>query len=73
MKYRLFFLCLILNISYFEGYSQISCKEFEPGKIWADTDSNPINANGGGIMLHNGTYYWYGEIKKGLTWLNQIT
>ena len=69
MKYKLFFLCLILNISYFEGNSQTSYEEFEPGEIWADTDGNPINAHGGGILLHNGTYYWYGEIKKGLTWL----
>ncbi len=26
-----------------------------------DVDGNYINAHGGNIMLHNGTYYWYGE------------
>ncbi len=27
------------------------------------------NTCGGGIMFHNGTYYWFGEIKSGKTWL----
>ncbi len=34
---------------------------------WLDTDGNPVNAHGGGILYHNGTYYWYGEYKKGKT------
>ena len=34
---------------------------------WKDTDGNPINAHGGGILYHNGKYYWYGEYKKGET------
>ncbi|MEI9944989.1 MAG: glycoside hydrolase family 43 protein [Chitinophagaceae bacterium] len=37
--------------------------------IWKDTEGNPINAHGGGLLLHNDTYYWFGEIKKGKTWL----
>ena len=36
-----------------------------PGEVWNDTDGNPINAHGGGILYHEGTYYWYGEYKKG--------
>ena len=43
--------------------------EFAPGEVWLDTDGNPINAHGGGIMLHEGTYYWYGEMKVGETYL----
>lgn len=39
-----------------------------PGEIWEDTDGNPINAHGGGILYDKGTYYWYGEYKKGPTW-----
>ena len=31
-------------------------------------NGNPINAHGGGILYHNKTYYWFGEIKKGKTW-----
>lgn len=39
------------------------------GAVWRDTKGNTINAHGGGLLLHNGTYYWFGEIKKGKTWL----
>ena len=41
--------------------------EFIPGEVWKDTDGNPINAHGGGVLYHEGTYYWYGEYKKGKT------
>jgi hypothetical protein len=44
----------------------VSCKqnqEIMPGKVWHDTDGNVINAHGGGILHHNGVYYWYGEYK----------
>lgn len=36
---------------------------------WLDTDGHFINAHGAGIMHYNGTYYLFGEIKKGKTWL----
>lgn len=36
---------------------------FKPGKVWVDTDSLPINAHGGGILFHKGTYFWFGEHK----------
>ncbi len=42
---------------------------FRPGEIWPDTDGKPINAHGGGVMYHEGTYYFYGEFKEGLTYL----
>lgn len=38
-----------------------------PGEVWLDTAGNPINAHGGGLLYHNGKYYWYGEYKKGET------
>lgn len=34
---------------------------------WLDTDGNPINAHGGGMLYHDGKYYWYGEYKTGKT------
>src|SRR4051812_10498594 len=37
------------------------------GKIY-DTDKNMLNAHGAGVMSYKGTYYLYGEIKKGKTW-----
>ena len=36
-------------------------KEFLPGEFWNDTEGRHIEAHGGGILLYNGTYYWYGE------------
>lgn len=40
------------------------------GAEWIDTDSNRINAHGGGILFHEGTYYWYGEYKGDSTYWN---
>jgi len=34
-----------------------------PGAIWADNNGVAINAHGGGILEHNGVYYWFGEHK----------
>lgn len=34
---------------------------------WKDTDGHFINAHGAGILSYNGTYYLFGEIKKGKT------
>jgi len=35
--------------------------EFRPGEVWRDTANNPIQAHGGGVLLHSNAYYWYGE------------
>lgn len=40
-------------------------KDFRPGLLWPDTDGVPINAHGGGILFHQGRYYWFGEHKVG--------
>src|ERR1035441_1261580 len=44
--------------------------EFVPGDVWRDTDGQAINAHGGGILLHEGVYYWYGELDRKSTRLN---
>lgn len=43
---------------------------YYPGRIWLDTEGNPIQAHGGGILLDEktSTYYWYGEYKDGPTY-----
>jgi hypothetical protein len=43
---------------------------YYPGRIWLDTDGNPIQAHGGGILFDqkSRTYYWYGEYKDGPTY-----
>lgn len=40
-------------------------QQFFPGQIWPDNNGLPINAHGGGLLFHNGTYYWFGEHKVG--------
>ena len=34
-----------------------------PGAIWQDNNGRHINAHGGGILYHDGRYYWFGEHK----------
>jgi hypothetical protein len=36
---------------------------FTPGKLWLDDHNIHINAHGGGFLIHDNTYYWYGEHK----------
>lgn len=43
-------------------------KMIYPGEVWTDTEQNMINAHGGGVLYHNGTYYWYGEYKNDSTY-----
>ena len=35
-----------------------------PGEVWKDTDGNPINAHGGGLLYHDGTYTGMENIKR---------
>jgi len=41
----------------------INDNKFKPGEIWYDNHGVHINAHGGGILFHNGIYYWFGEHK----------
>ncbi|MCF0058642.1 glycoside hydrolase family 43 protein [Dyadobacter sp. CY356] len=63
----LFFLLLQINTTVLS--QKLSQKQFPESQmlqagVWKDTDGHFINAHGGGILYHQGTYYWYGEIKK---------
>ena len=40
---------------------QAQITEFRPAQMWPDTNGEHINAHGGGILCHEGVYYWYGE------------
>ena len=42
---------------------KFGAQEFRPGALWLDNNGVPINAHGGGILFHDGTYYWFGEHK----------
>ena len=60
----------LLPMRYEIDYVRVYQKEkkpyeaFHPGAIWEDTDGVHINAHGGGILYHDGVYYWYGEHKS---------
>lgn len=45
---------------------------FYPGKLWLDTDGNPIQAHGGSILVVNNKFYWYGENKEKTTGKDDI-
>lgn len=46
---------------------QQEAKEIRPMEIWPDNAGVHVNAHGGGILYHEGTYYWYGENKSDTT------
>jgi beta-galactosidase len=46
--------------------------QIRSGEVWKDTEGRPVNAHGGGLLHHEGTYFWYGEIKEGKTYLPEV-
>lgn len=53
-----------------DNTSESKSQTIKSGTEWLDTDGNRINAHGGGILYHDGTYYWYGEHKGDSTYWN---
>lgn len=41
---------------------------FRPGEPWLDDSGALIQAHGGGVIFHEGVYYWFGEQKAGPTY-----
>lgn len=62
-RYLLTVLFVLLVSSVLRSFGQEG-KLIKSGAIWPDTEGKHINAHGGGILFHEGTYYWYGE-KRG--------
>ena len=50
---------------FFVGFSFWSTAQqsIKPGEIWSDNNDVHINAHGGGMLFHEGRYYWFGEHK----------
>lgn len=63
---------LALSAPFASAKEHAAVTHIRPGEIWPDTDGKPINAHGGGVLHHEGTYYWYGEIKQGKTYLPEV-
>lgn len=62
--YVLFFMPLLSCIIWQDvGSRKVSDDHFAPGELWYDLDSVHINAHGGGMLIHEGIYYWFGEHK----------
>jgi len=64
MNYSNFFVAgaLLLTLFSFKG-SVEKYDAFYPAELWKDNNGVHINAHGGGILYHEGLYYWYGEHK----------
>lgn len=60
-------LCSALSVSadQADSSSVATDEAFKPGHIWADDQGVHINAHGGGVLFHEGAYYWFGEHKVG--------
>jgi hypothetical protein len=67
---RLWFVCLVLTL--LAAHTKAAEPAFIPGEMWRDKDGHAINAHGGGVLFHDGVYYWYGEIKEGRTYLPKV-
>ncbi|MDE6134176.1 MAG: family 43 glycosylhydrolase [Muribaculaceae bacterium] len=57
---------LLLSAGLFSAGNVFAAKNsFEPGAVWNDTSGKHINAHGGCVIFHEGTYYWFGEDRTG--------
>jgi len=59
MKHILFSILFMASLAI--GHAAEPLKQFVPGEIWQDDNGVHINAHGGGILFHEGTYYWFGQ------------
>lgn len=58
--------CCIIIAGLILFVSFVGCtvhSQFHPSKLWPDDRGTHINAHGGGVLYHDGTYYWFGENK----------
>lgn len=62
IKYCGYF-CILLSTACTQPQPRPICS----GEIWPDNQGVHINAHGGGMLYHEGTYYWYGENKSDST------
>jgi|WetSurMetagenome_2_1015567.scaffolds.fasta_scaffold12470_3 hypothetical protein len=64
---------ILVILSFISCKNDSADKKIISGEIWKDADGDPINAHGGGMLYYSGKYYWFGEYKKGKTWLVEKT
>ncbi len=54
-------LCFCAAAGWTAGPVAAQVTSFQPGQVWLDADGNVIQAHDGGILYHQGVYYWYGS------------
>jgi len=62
MRYYLIFVLLTAFVT-LKAEEKNRATQIRPGQVWNDSNGNPINAHGGGILYFRGIYYWYGTHK----------
>ena len=67
MKNKIIHFCGYLSLLLITACSQTHSQYICSGEIWLDDQGVHINAHGGGMLYHEGTYYWYGENKSDST------
>ncbi len=60
---RLYWAVSFLTLLAVNGVFASESIPFRPGEVWPDENGVPVNAHGGGILFHEGRYYWFGEHK----------
>lgn len=49
-----------------------SLERITPGQEWPDRKGEHINAHGGGLLFHEGKYYWYGENRPARVFTTEV-
>ena len=57
------FIIVLLAVIFSSCKTHSGPQLFTPGEVWNDNNGIHINAHGGGMLYHKGTYFWYGEHK----------
>ena len=52
---------LLLLLSLLTGTVAAAEKAFRPGEVWPDNNGVHINCHGGGMLVHDNTFYWFGQ------------
>ena len=51
----------VLLLGLLPGTLAAAEEAFRPGEPWPDNRGVPINCHGGGILVHDATFYWFGQ------------
>lgn len=51
----------LLSFATSRGFAQSSDGEITPGSVWTDSQGAEIEAHGGGVIRHAGSFFWFGE------------